>query len=242
MAAHSPASAMRRAGGRRREPLILEDELDRDHRVHQGRQKIAISTREPARAEQAHHPHAPLPHLPVDVTTSAGRPARQICAESAACTSSGSSTESSVLMICMSSKESVEVVQHLRLAEIREAAPLSPLTMTGRRGFRGATAYLLRLVAEPGRWHVALGAVGTWRRSASLGVSARHALAERPPAPSPPRSGPPPDQLAAAGWRATIRQPRPALAAGARRAHPSVSWCSTARDGSPTAFGGQSPT
>ena len=83
--------AMRRASGWWREPLIIEDELDRDHHVLRhsqaaARQKIAISTREPQRAKRAHHPPAPLLHLTAHLTSSAGRAGPQNRAESAACT------------------------------------------------------------------------------------------------------------------------------------------------------------
>ena len=100
---HSAPSAMSRAGRWWREPLIIEDELDRDHHVLRhsqaaDRQKIASSTREPQRAKRARRPPAPLPHLAVHRTGSAGRAAPQNRAESAACTSSGHLMVCSVLM------------------------------------------------------------------------------------------------------------------------------------------------
>ena len=89
----SAPSAMMRAGGWWREPLIMiKDELDRDHHLLHKRQparKSRNTTREPQRAKRARRLSSPLPHLTVHRTGSAGHAAPRNRAESAACASSG---------------------------------------------------------------------------------------------------------------------------------------------------------
>ena len=89
----SAPSAMMRAGGWWREPLIIiKDELDRDHHLlheQQPARKSRNTTREPQRAKRARRLSSPLPHLTVHRTGSAGHAAPRNRAESAACTSSG---------------------------------------------------------------------------------------------------------------------------------------------------------
>ena len=144
-AAGSLAWPMRRVGGRWREPLILEDEHELDHRVLQcgpllhcsSAQKIAISTRETHRAKRARRPRARLPHLAVSTTRATGRWTRQIHAESTVYTSSACSTAPSILMICLMSRLSPAG----RRAPSRAATNRCPPAI---RGVDGATKPLRR--------------------------------------------------------------------------------------------------
>ena len=146
-AAGSLAWPMRRVGGRWREPLILEDEHELDHRVLQcgpllhcsSAQKIAISTRETHRAKRARRPRARLPHLAVSTTRATGRWTRQIHAESTVYTSSTCSTAPSILMICLMS----------RLSPAGRRVPSRAATNCGRTAISSVLATLISMPSPP---------------------------------------------------------------------------------------------